>query len=111
MNIQIFGVSKCFDTKKAQRYFKERRVSFQYIDLGKKDISRGELRSVMAALGGLAPLIREEHPDAALIRYLAYEEDQVEAVLENPKLLRTPIVRNGRAATVGYAPETWKTWE
>lgn len=61
--------------------------------------------------GRPCPLIREEHPDAVLIRYLAYEEDKVEAVLENPKLLRTPIVRNGRAATVGYAPETWKTWE
>lgn len=111
MNIQIFGKGKCFDTKKAQRFFKERRVSFQNIDLLDKGISRGELRSVMQAVGGLEALIDSRHPDAALLGYLAYEDDRVEKVLADPRLLKTPIVRNGKQATVGYAPEVWKTWE
>lgn len=111
VNIQIFGKSKCFDTKKAQRYFKERRVSFQNIDLLDKGISKGELKSVMQAVGGLEPLIDPKHPDAALLSYLAYDEDKLEKVLDDPRLLKTPIVRNGRQATVGYTPDVWKTWE
>lgn len=111
MNIQIFGKSKCFDTKKAQRYFKERGIKVQEIDLVKKGISRGELQSVLRAAGGLSNLIEEGQEEAALLRYLAYEEDKIEKVLENPKLLKTPIVRNGQKATVGYQPEVWKTWE
>ena len=110
MNIQIFGKSKCFDTKKAQRYFKERRVPFQNIDLLDKGISRGELKSVMAAVG-LDALIDPKHPDAALLQYLAYDEDKLEKLLENPRLLKTPIVRNGRKATVGDRPEVWREWE
>lgn len=110
MNIQIFGKSKCFDTKKAQRYFKERRVPFQNIDLLDKGISRGELKSVVAAVG-LDALIDPKHPDAALPQYLAYDEDKLEKLLEDPRLLRTPIVRNGRQATVGHCPEVWKSWE
>ncbi len=111
VNIQIFGKSKCFDTKKAQRYFKERRIPFQNIDLLDKGISRGELRSVAQAVGGLEELIDPKHPDAALLQYLAYEDDRAEKVLDDPRLLKTPIVRNGKRATVGYAPEVWKTWE
>ena len=110
MNIQIFGKSKCFDTKKAERYFKERRVKFQSIDLLKVGISPGELKSVCQAVG-LEALIDPKHPDAALLRYLAYDEDKLEKLLSDPRLLRTPIVRNGRQATVGYCPEVWKTWE
>ena len=109
MNIQIFGKSKCFDTKKAERYFKERRVKFQAVDLVKFGMSRGELQSVKNAMG-LEALIDEKSPDAALLRYLAYDEDKVEKLLENPKLLKTPIVRNGKQATVGYQPEVWKDW-
>ena len=110
MNIQIFGKTKCFDTKKAQRYFKERRVPFQNIDLLDKGISKGELKSVMAAVG-LDALIDPKHPDAPLLQYLAYDEDKLEKLLLDPRLLRTPIVRNGRQATVGYCPEVWKTWQ
>ena len=109
MNIQIFGKSKCFDTKKAQRYFKERRIPFQNIDLLDKGMSRGELKSVAAAVG-LDALIDPKHPDAALLQYLAYDEDKLEKVLEDPRLLKTPIVRNGRQATVGYCPDIWKSW-
>ena len=111
VNIQIFGKAKCFDTKKAERYFKERRVKFQSIDVAKFGMSRGELNAVRTALGGLDAMVDTKHPDAALVAYLAYEEDKVQKLLENPKLLKTPIVRNGRQATVGYCPEVWKTWE
>lgn len=110
MNIQIFGKAKCFDTKKAERYFKERRIKFQSIDMVKKGISPGELKSVKQAVG-LSNLIDEKHPDAALLNYLAYEEDKLEKLLDDPSLIKTPIVRNGRQATVGYQPDIWKNWE
>ena len=110
MNIQIFGRSKCFDTKKAQRYFKERRVKFQYIDLDKYPMSKGEFQSVKKAVG-LDALINEKAPGVELLTYLAYEADKEEKLLGEQKLIRTPVVRNGREATVGYAPEVWKGWE
>ena len=110
MNIQIFGKSKCFDTKKAERWFKERGIRFQSIDLVKYGISPGELKSVKNAVG-LEALIDQKHPDAALLKYLAYDEDKMEKLLDNPKLLKTPIVRNGKQATVGYCPEVWENWK
>ena len=110
MNIQIFGKSKCFDTKKAERWFKERRIKFQSVDILKFGLSRGELTSVKNAVG-LEALIDQKHPDAPLLRYLAYDEDKLEKLLEDPRLLVTPIVRNGRKATVGYHPEIWETWD
>ena len=110
MNIQIFGKSKCFDTKKAERYFKERRIKYQLVDVVKYGMSRGELTSVKNAVG-LEALIDQSHPDAALLNYLAYEGDKLEKLLDDPRLLNTPIVRNGKQATVGYQPEVWKGWE
>ncbi len=110
MNIQIFGKSKCFDTKKAERWFKERRVKFQSVDLLRFGMSRGELTSVKNAVG-LDALIDEKAPGAELLRYLAYDEDRLEKLFEDPRLLRTPIVRNGKQATVGYCPEVWAKWE
>ena len=110
MNIQIFGKAKSFETKKAERYFKERRIKYQYIDLSKYGISKGELTSVLRSVK-LADLIDPKHPDAALLTYLACDQDKVEKLLDNPTLLQAPIVRNGKQATVGYQPEVWKGWE
>lgn len=113
MNIQIFGTKKSFDTKKAQRYFKERRIKFQFIDLREKEMSKGELQSVMRAVGGLDALIDPKAKDqdtVALITYLA-ESQKFDKLLENQQILREPIVRNGKQATVGDEPDTWKTWE
>jgi len=113
MNIQIFGTIKCFDTKKAQRYFKERGVKFQYVDMKEKGLSKGEFSSVKQAVGGLDALINKNCKDKdtlALIEYIA-EEDKEQKILENQQLLLTPIVRNGKLATVGYKPEIWKNWE
>ena len=105
VNIQIFGKNKCFDTKKAQRYFKERRIKFQYVDIQRFGMSRGELTAVKNAVG-LAAM-----SDAPEISYLAYDEDKLEKLFEYPELLKTPIVRNGKQATVGYCPDVWKSWE
>ena len=113
MNVQIFGTKKCFDTKKAERYFKERRVKYQFIDLKEKGMSRGELTKVAQAAGGLDRLLDPDCRDRqtlALVNYLV-ERDRLDKVLENQHLLKTPIVRNGRQATVGYCPEIWQTWE
>ena len=111
MNIQIFGKSKCFDTKKAERYFKERGIRVQSVDLPRYGLSAGEFASVCRAGGGWAALLDEKHPDAALVRCLASDTAREEKLLENPRMLRTPIVRNGRQATVGYCPEVWAEWK
>lgn len=113
VNIQIFGTKKSFDTKKAQRYFKERRIPFQFIDLKEKEMSKGELQSVLRAVGGIEAAVDPKAKDqdaVALIAYLA-ESQKFDKLLENQQVLREPIVRNGRQATVGYAPEVWKGWE
>ncbi len=110
MNIQIFGKSKCFDTKKAERYFKERRIKFQAIDLLRYGMSRKELDSVIRS-AGLDAVIDWQNPDAALLKYLAYDDAKAEKLFEDPRLIKTPVVRNGKQATVGYAPDVWKTWE
>ena len=113
MNIQIFGKSKCFDTKKAQRYFKERGIKFQSIDMIEKGMSRGEFESVKNALGGCEALIDEKCKDKellALVKYLTLDAKE-EKLLENPKLIKTPIVRNGKKATIGFKQDVWKEWE
>jgi len=110
MNIQIFGKSKCFDTKKAERYFKERRVKFQRIDLLSIGMSRGEFSSVKTAVG-MDSLIDKSAPGAEILTYLAYDADKEEKLFENPAFMTTPIVRNGKKATVGFCPDVWKTWE
>ena len=110
MNIQIFGKSKCFDTKKAERYFKERRVRYQLIDLPRYGMSPRELESVKACVG-LEALIDDKSPDADIVKYLAHDSDKLTKLFEQPALIKTPIVRNGKKATVGYCPEIWKDWE
>lgn len=111
MNIQIFGSSKSFDTKKAERWFKERRIKYQYIDLDSKGLSPGEYRSIRAAVGYDA-LVDRDSPDYRElgIDYLLPQAAE-EKLLENPWLFLAPIVRNGRQATVGYCPDVWQTWE
>jgi len=110
--IQIFGAKKCFNTQKAERYFKERRIKYQYIDLYKYGLSKGEFESVKAAVG-LRDLINskaKKYQESNLQR-LGTGSVAEEVLFKNPKLYQTPIVRNGRQATVGYNPEVWKEWE
>jgi arsenate reductase-like glutaredoxin family protein len=110
MNIQIFGNKKSFDSKKAERWFKERRIKFQYIDLPRYGMSAGEYRSVKQKLGFAALIDTDCRAYEEL--YVAYltPEAQEEKLLENPELFRTPIVRNGKLCTVGYCAETWEQW-
>ena len=113
MNIQIFGTKKNADTRKAERFFKERGIRFQSVDLKEKGLSKGELQSVIAAAGGIDALIDPETKDRDLLAVFQYivPEDRFEKLLENQTLLKQPIVRNGKRATVGYQPDVWKTWE
>jgi arsenate reductase (glutaredoxin) len=112
MNIQIFGVNKCFDTKKAERYFKERKIKYQYVDLKQKGLSKGELQSVKAAVG-INSLIDKDSKEYVRLnmQYMRTESVKEELLLNNPGLYKTPIVRDGKRATVGYLPEVWKSWE
>lgn len=113
MNIQIFGKSKCFDTKKAERYFKERRIKVQNIDLIRFGMSGKEFDSVLRAVGGIDDLIDWEckHEDITLMKYMDDKRAKEDKVFDNPTLMKTPIVRNGKQATVGYCPEIWANWE
>lgn len=112
MNIQIFGTKKCNETKKAERFFKERRIKYQFVDMKKKGMSKGEFNSVAQANGGLDHMINWEGKDQnllAVIKYIA-NEDKLEKVLENPQVIKTPVVRNGKQSTLGYQPDVWKKW-
>lgn len=113
MNIQIFGTSKSADTRKAERYFKERRIKFQSIDMKKYGMSGGEFDSILRAVGGIENLVDWDgkSPELDIIRYLADTRDKEDRVFENQMLIKMPIVRNGKKATVGYCPEIWGTWE
>jgi len=113
MNIQIFGTKKCSETRKAERFFKERGIKYQFVDLKEKGMSKGELLSVAQANGGIDAMINPDAKDKdmlALLKYLA-EEDKLGKLLENQGVLFTPVVRNGKQSTIGYKPEIWKDWK
>ncbi|WP_022762662.1 arsenate reductase family protein [Butyrivibrio sp. AD3002] len=111
--IQIFGTKKCNDTKKAERFFKERDIKFQFVDMKEKGMSKGELTSVASANGGIMNMVNPNAKDkdaVALLKYIA-DEDKLEKLLENQQIIKTPVVRNGKQSTLGYQPEVWKKWE
>lgn len=112
MNIQIFGASKCFDTKKAERYFKERKIKYQYVDILRYGLSKGEFESVKNAVG-LQSLIDTGAKEYITLnmQHFGLRSLAEETLFKNPKLYITPIVRNGKLATVGYCPEVWAKWE
>lgn len=113
MNIQIFGKKKCFETKKAERYFKERSVRYQFIDLTAYGMSDGEFNNIRKAVDSLDELIdnNSKEYEKCFIKYLASDEARIDKLLENQGMFKTPIVRNGKQVTVGYKPEIWKSWE
>lgn len=113
MNIQIFGKSKCFDTRKAERYFKERRIKYQYIDLAKYGLSGKEFDSVLRAVKGVDNLIdwNGKSQEITNMKYMDDSRAKEDKVFDEPSLMKTPIVRNGKQATVGYCPEIWNSWE
>lgn len=113
MNIQIFGKSKCFDTKKAERYFKERRIKYQYVDLLRYGLSGKEFDAVLRGVGGIDKLIDWENKSEQItvMKYMDDARAKEDKVYDDPSLMRTPIVRNGKQATLGFCPEIWVTWE
>ncbi len=111
MNIQIFGSSKSFDSRKAERWFKERRIKYQYIDVASKGLSPREYQSVKQKVGYEALVNTKSRAYEALFMAYITPDAQEAKLLENPELFQTPIVRNGKDATVGYHPEIWETWE
>ena len=111
--MQIFGTKKCADSRKAERWFKERSIKIQFVDLKEKAMSPGELRAVAARVGGVNALVDRESQRFADkgLRVASFTGPLLEkALVEDPLLLKTPIVRNGKEATVGFAPETWSVW-
>ena len=113
MNIQIFGTKKCQDTRKAERFFKERGIKYQFVDMTEKGMSKGELTAVSQANGGLDNLINPDAKDkdtVTLLKYIA-EEDRLGKLLENQQVIKTPVVRNGKQSTIGYQPDIWEKWE
>ena len=112
MNIQIFMAKKNFNCQKAERWFKERGIRFQSIDLAKKGMSPKEFDSVASQVG-LMDMIDTENKKYAesAVRFMSDKTMIREQLLENPSLIKGPIVRNGRFATVGYCPEVWEEWE
>ena len=111
MNLQIFGVQKCFNTKKAIRYFKERKINYQFVDLTVLGLSKGELHSVKAAVGlnDLVDCTSRNYKKLHMDRIIS-DSGKEEMLLNNASLYKTPIVRNGKQATVGYVPDIWASW-
>ncbi|MBO4877902.1 MAG: arsenate reductase family protein [Ruminococcus sp.] len=109
MGIQIFGTKKCSVTRKAERFFKERGIKYQFVDLKEKDLSRGEFDSVKQSAGGIDAMIDENAKDKQTLTLMKYllDSDKEEKLFENQQLLRTPIVRCGKKAVIGEAPEVW----
>lgn len=111
MNIQVFGNKKCFDTKKAERFFKERKINFQFIDLNEKSMSKGELTNVLRVVS-INDLINTKSKEYTKLNFnnIRSTEIKAELLLKNQKVMKTPVVRNGKEATVGYNIEVWNKW-
>ena len=109
MNIQIIGTKKCKETQKAERFFKERNIQFHFRDLTIKGLSKGELDNIKRKIP-IDDLLNKEGKQFKKrnMEYIVFNTE--DELLKDPLLLKSPIVRNGKLATVGYEPETWKEW-
>ncbi len=117
--IQIFGTNKSFDCKAAQRFFKERRMPFQFIDLKEKEMSPGEFDSVVSSLAkmegsrsqAIDALTDKKSKDYASIAYLDDSEKEGKLFESQSSLLKLPICRNGKtSATAGMQQKVWENW-
>jgi len=110
MGLQIYA-GKGFDTQKAERYFKERRIGYQRVDVLKFGIGKRELESVAAAVGLDALCDKETKAwRESVLCYTQSRDTILSGLMEKPQLIKLPIVRNGRLATVGYQPDVWEKW-
>ena len=110
MNVQIFGTKKCRETQKTERYFKERRIPYHFVYLNERSLSKGEMEKIKKAVG-LETLLNRESKEYVKLNMQYIVHNREEMMLQHPLLLRTPIVRNGTQATVGYMPEIWQEWD
>jgi len=112
VNIQIYALKRDFDVQKAERYFKERRIPYQFVDLSKKGMGLKELEAVRRQVG-LQAMVRlsEKDWESHYVAQLTDDQAALEKLRDNPKLLALPIVRNGAQATVGYRPDVWAQWK
>ncbi len=113
MNIQIYASKKNFDVQKAERYFKERRIPFTSVDMKKHKLGARELQLFIRAAGSVKQLL---DPDAKgekadYVRHLTLDNIIQEVILENPSLMKAPIVRNGNQVTIGFQPDIWAEWK
>jgi len=109
MNIQIIGTKKCNDTKKAERFFKERGIKFHFRDLNEKGLAKGELENIMRVFDADELMDRDgKEYKKRNLEFIIHNVE--EELLNDPLLLKTPIVRNGNNVTIGYQPDVWKEW-
>jgi arsenate reductase (glutaredoxin) len=111
MNIQIFGRRDCSESRKAERWFKERKIPFQFIDLKEKGFSPKELEAVARPIGYENLLDRDSKRFKEKGLAFMSPSRVPKVLLEDALLVRTPVIRNGASATLGYQPDTWKLWE
>lgn len=109
MNIQIFGTKRCKETQKAERFFKERRIPFHFRNITEKGIAKGELENIKRAVP-IDDLFDDDGKQFKKrnLEFMVYNKEN--ELLNDPLLFKTPIVRNGKFATVGYQPDVWKEW-
>ena len=112
MNIQIFGFQDCQDTRKALRFFAERRVAVHFIDLKERPASKGELKRFADRFGPAAVVDKDSATYKAMGLRVALDSPQrlLERALNEPRLLRTPLVRNGGKVAIGHTPDEWQAW-
>ena len=111
MNIQIFGRKKCFNTKKEERFFKERKIKYQFIDINEKPMSKGEMNNILRCIE-INDLINTKSKDYSKLNFnnIRSKDIKAELLLKNQSVMNTPIVRNGNEAMVGSREDLWKKW-
>ncbi|MDO4548121.1 MAG: ArsC/Spx/MgsR family protein [Clostridia bacterium] len=112
MNIIIYASKRDFNVQKAERWFKERGVKYAFMDIKKRPVGKREMELFYQKLGraGLVNLQSKQYLESTA-RFLQTTGPFIEALMEKPELLNTPIVRNGNEVTSGYKPEVWVGWE
>jgi arsenate reductase-like glutaredoxin family protein len=112
LEVQIFGVKKSADARKALRFFSERRIKTHFVDLMERSASLGELRRFAQKFGVTALVDRDSRRfDELGLRYAQLSDERwLEKLAEEPLLLRMPLVRNGNQLTIGADEKTWKAW-
>ena len=112
LEVQIFGIRKSAGTRKALRFFSERRIKTHFVDLMEKPASLGELRRFAQKFGVMLLVDKDSKRFAELgLRYAQLSDDRwLQKLTEEPLLLRIPLVRNANQLTVGADESTWKTW-